>query len=134
MVSEEVADGELEQVRVVDRAPGEREPDLEAERAQRREPAHAESGAQRAADRLAVEAGEEELAAVQVDRRRPGRVEEVRVEIAELEQLPQAGDLERQAGGVAVAEQVVLRQLRLAEEALAAVNPNPSWKVPVSFS
>ena len=78
------------------------------------------AGGDRAADGLAIEPGEEELAAVEVDGGGPGRVEEIRVQVAELEQLPQAGDLERQAGGVAVAEQVVLRQLRLAEEALTA--------------
>src|SRR5205814_4595424 len=43
--SEEVPDGELEQIGVVDRSSGEREPDLETKRAQRREPAYAETRA-----------------------------------------------------------------------------------------
>src|SRR5439155_26035596 len=43
---EEVADGELEQVRLVDRPPGQREPDLEPERSERREPAQSEAQAQ----------------------------------------------------------------------------------------
>ncbi len=75
---------------------------------------------QRAAGGRAVEAREHQLAAVEIDGPRPGRVPDVGVEIAELEELPHAGDLQRERRGVAVPEQVVLRQLRLAEEALAA--------------
>src|SRR4051812_33069383 len=70
--------------------------------------------------RLAIEPGEEQLAPIEVDRSRPLRVEDVGVEVAELEELADAGDLQRERRGVTVAEQVVLRELRLPEEVLAA--------------
>ena len=75
---------------------------------------------ERATDGAAIESREQQLAAVQVDRRRPVRIEEIRIEIAELEELPQARDLEREARRVPVAEQVVLGELCLAEKALAS--------------
>src|SRR5207237_9991832 len=73
-----------------------------------------------APDGEAAEPGEEQLAPVEVDGRGPRGIEEVRVEIAELEQLADAGDLQAQARRVPVAEEVVLRELGLAEEALPA--------------
>src|SRR5207248_6574417 len=76
-----------------------------------------------ASDGEAAEHGEEQLAPVEIDGGGPGGIEEVRVEVAELEQLADAGDLQAQARRVPVAEEVVLRELGLAEEALPAREP-----------
>src|SRR5205823_7434831 len=81
---------------------------------------HLVPAGERASDGEAAEPGEEQLAPVEIDRRRPGRVEEVGVQVAELEELADAGDLQAQARRVPVAEEIVLRELGLAEEALAA--------------
>ena len=50
-------------------------------------------------------------------------IEDVRIQVAELEQLADARDLQRQRSGMPVTQQVVLRQLGLSEEVLAASEP-----------
>src|SRR5262249_54884372 len=69
-----------------------------------------------AAGRVAGEAAEAARLVVEVERERPLRVEQVRLDEAEQEQLAQARDLRLQREGLAAAEQVVLRDLRLRDE------------------
>src|SRR6266550_576233 len=73
----------------------------------RRDVAEVVSGGERSAVRRPVESGEQQLAPVQIDGTGPLGVEHVRVEVAELEELADAGDLQRERSGVPVPEQVV---------------------------